>query len=329
MAEKSRPLPFEAELRDEDPETRKAAASELVEGRHPAVPSFLLALKYEKSRAVRIHLADSLAQLDNLAALPELIEGMRIDEHAQSAGLISMRILARNFRAPGEAPSYRFLCDELAMLHRSWLRRGHPPRSVGVTVDERTKAQLARHFVNLEGFQLRPVDDARFVLSRFGVGVVPLLQMALQAKETHLRQHAMEVLCGLGHAGRSARPQVQALLRDPLSCAQAARTLGELGDQIAVPHLLKLRDDEDLEIRCAAAGALGPLGDQRGSEPLRRLLESTDEPLDLQVWASFSLALLDPGGRGLAFLLERLESDDYHRPTVEELIERIGRIERE
>ena len=35
--------------------------------------------------------------------------------------------------------------------------------------------------------------------------------------------------------------------------------------------------------------------------------------------------ILDPEGDGLPFLLERLDAEDYHRPTLEELIERVGR----
>ena len=92
-----------------------------------------------------------------------------------------------------------------------------------------------------------------------------------------------------------------------------------------MPNVLDLLADPDLEVRCAAAGALGPLGDQRATSVLRKLLADPEKPMDLRVRAAFSLALLDPKGEGLPFLMQRLDAKDYHRPTLEEFIERIGR----
>jgi HEAT repeat protein len=321
---------IELDLRHADAAIRRDAATQLADlGHASGIPGLLLALKDEKDTGVRLHFAQALARLGNLSALPDLIAGMVDDRFARAAGLFSMRILQDHYRSPGDRPSYQFLRRELTTLHRLWLRRGRAPRATGSELDAATESRLARHLVDLEGFQLRQVDEARFVLSRLGAAGIPLLQSVLHAKETYLRQHAMEVLELIGAPGRAAARLVLAQLGDPMFRSQAARTLGALGDQDVVPHLLILLADPDLDTRCAAAGAFGPLRDQRATGALRKILANETEPMDLRVYAASSLAILDPRGNGLRFLLDRLDAEDYHRPTVEELIERAERVERE
>ncbi len=55
--------------------------------------------------------------------------------------------------------------------------------------------------------------------------------------------------------------------------------LGELNDKRAVPGLIKALKDEDDAVKCAAAKALGTLGDQSAIEPIRLLLNDKNESL--------------------------------------------------
>ena len=52
--------------------------------------------------------------------------------------------------------------------------------------------------------------------------------------------------------------------------------LGELGDRGAVDELIRLLQDDDLDIVKAAAGALAQLGDERAVEPLRSVAGWSD-----------------------------------------------------
>ena len=58
----------------------------------------------------------------------------------------------------------------------------------------------------------------------------------------------------------------------------AARMLGELGDERAVPALIeRLEQDEDDFVRALSASSLGDIGDERAIEPLQNALQDEDE----------------------------------------------------
>lgn len=183
-------------------------------------------------------------------------------------------------------------------------------------------AGVAQRLLALTEFQLRPVDDTRFILARTGRAGLPLLRLAASAAEPHLRTHALEVLRELGPAAASAVDDVLPLLHDPLTRADAVRTLGALRAVAAAPFLRPWLTHRDLELRTAVAAALGPIGDH-GAEPLLRArMQDAAESMDVRVAAAFSLAILERDRPGARFLRARLEADDYHAPTVRELLDR-------
>jgi HEAT repeat protein len=69
---------------------------------------------------------------------------------------------------------------------------------------------------------------------------------------------------------------------------EAARASGELADDRAVPGLIGLASDEDVEVRQSAIGALGKIGGTSSVNALRRLAnraaaadrEAIEEALD-------------------------------------------------
>ena len=60
-------------------------------------------------------------------------------------------------------------------------------------------------------------------------------------------------------------------------CYEAAGVCGELGEVAAVPHLIKLVNDPDVNARLAAIKAPGKIGGVKAKECLKKCLSSTDE----------------------------------------------------
>src|SRR5690606_21085887 len=112
--------------------------------------------------------------------------------------------------------------------------------------------------------------------------------------------------------------------RDETCRVMAIEALGEIGHAAAEAPLRAALEDEDPEVRVAAAGALGPLGASSAADDLRRVMGDATESMDVRVRAAFSLGLLEHGGEGARFLEERKARDEYHVPTLDELLARIA-----
>lgn len=63
----------------------------------------------------------------------------------------------------------------------------------------------------------------------------------------------------------------------PVLRFEAANACGELGDESAVPHLIPLLDDDDLQVQLAAIRALGEIGGSTAMRALQNCIHS-DEP---------------------------------------------------
>jgi HEAT repeat protein len=190
------------------------------------------------------------------------------------------------------------------------------------------RARLAIHLATTEGTLLRPVDDARFVITRAGTLALPLLTQALTASEPYLRTMSLQVLTELGPCARSTGAAVLPLLGDPLTASYAMRALGEMGAAEAVPHLRARLGVVDLELRAEAAQALGLLRDEASRPELARLLGDPNAAADLRVSAAFGLCCLGPDTAAEAYLAEREAKADYHAPTLARLRERLAALRR-
>jgi hypothetical protein len=78
---------------------------------------------------------------------------------------------------------------------------------------------------------------------------------------------------------------------------QAALVLGKLGDNRAVPPLIKALGDANKTVRGIAASALGQLGDSSATDPLRSLLKRETDPF-VKGQAEKALASLSSAGGG-------------------------------
>jgi len=287
----------------------------------------LLRLKYELDPEAVLWVADALQRLGNDTGLPWLDAAMGNAATAQQAGAMAIAICRERSVGLAENPTYVQLQAALRELAGQWRKSGVSSRP-GIKAPPteqtaQTEPRLAAHLAVTEGTLLRPVDDARYVLTRSGRLAVPLLVRTLGASEPYLRTMALQVLAELGPCARDAGAAVLPLLGDPLTGSYAMRTLGEIGAVEAVPHLRARLAVADTELRAAATQALGLLHDEASAPLLTKMLGDAQEPLDVRVGAAFGLLCLAPNPAAEAFLAEREANKDYHEATLARLRERL------
>ncbi|MGB3965114.1 MAG: HEAT repeat domain-containing protein [Planctomycetota bacterium] len=291
--------------------------------------ALVLRLKYESDPETVVWIADALARLGNDLGLSWLDAAIGTAATAQAAGTAAIEALrARQVVLP-EQPSWAEMRQRLQEQGAAWRDRGvstlagivPPPAALH-------EPRFAAHLVVTEGTLLRPIDEARFVLTRTGVLPVPLLARTLAASEPYLRTMALQVLAELGPAGRAATPAVLPLLGDPLTNSYAVRALGEIGAHDALPYLRPLLAAADSELRAASAQALGVLGDAASRDALRARLADDTETMDVRVGAAFGLCCLGVDPAAEAFLAERAAKKDYHEPTLLLLRDRLAAVRR-
>lgn len=200
----------------------------------PLLTRAVLRLKYEPDDECVIWLADALFR------------------HGSRAGLDGLRVLVT--RAQRE--ELRALASErLALIEAD-------PRAERETADASELAELWTWIEKLAHWDLRQVDDARFVLQRLPDYVVPLLADCLRDENVYIRVHAAQTLERRGPRAIGARAALVAALADRSVAPTAASALGALGEPALRPILEAcLADSRDLDLAVAAARALGQLGD--------------------------------------------------------------------
>lgn len=287
----------------------------------------LLRLKYELDPEGVLWVADALQRLGNDAGLAFLDGAMGVEKTAERAGGMAIEICRERGLTLGEQPTYVELRTRMRELLAQWRERGTSSRP-GITPppDDQLQARLAVHLSTTQGTQLRPVDDARFVMTRAGTLVLPLLMRACAAEERYLRTMALQVLADLGPTARTAEPAVLPLLADPFTGSYAIRTLGEIGARTAIPHLRARLASNDTEVRAAAPGALGLLGDRTSAPLLQKTMNDANEVLDVRVNAAFGLLCLGPDPAAEAFLTERDTKKDFHADMLAHLRERLAAV---
>lgn len=284
----------------------------------------LLRLKYELDPETVVWVADALLRLGNDTGLAWLDAAIQSSATAEQAGAAAIEALRARQVTLSPEPTWAEIQTALRERHAAWLATGvsslpnvPPPEPVQLG------ARLATHLATTQGTLLRPVDDARYVMTRAGQLAVPLLRRAIGAEEPYLRTMALQVLGSLGTAAAAAAPDVMPLLGDPLTASYAMRTLGELGATQALPALRTALLDPDSELRSAATQALGLLRDAPSVPALRERLRDAKETMDVRVGAAFALRCFGEDAEAEAFLAERADKKDYHEPTLTRLRERL------
>lgn len=253
------------------------------------VPRLILRLKYEKDLQTVYWLVDALARFGHLDGLEPLVvvwsraEGelrehaaARLAELAQEHGCADVDEL-RARRREGRLASRA--TPSPALVREGW-----------------------RWIARLGEWQLRGVDDARYVLVALEDWIVPLLAETLHEEDVHVRLHAAQCLERRGRRAAAASAELEAALAEPRIAPTAAAALASVGASEAAPALERAAaESPDPELRVAAARALGGLGLAR-SRPVLEALLAEAPTLDLRQAAAQSLLLLDPAHEALALV---------------------------
>ena len=319
------PLVLEPKLKHENPAVRSRAAWLLGRsGRTVAQFALLLRLKDETDGSCTLWMSDALHRLGNDAGLVWIDSAMNVEATAQQAGQLAIELLKEDGASLSEQPTWEELQKELRARTKQWRRTGVSCRDGAAPPDAaRTRSLLATHLSITQSFLLRPIDEAKFVISRAGVHGLPTIAIALKASEPYLRSVALQILAELGRTATPLCQDLLPLLGDPLTEAYAMRALGELGCAEAAPHLIARLSARQTEIRASAAGALGLLGDAAVAPRLLQMMQDATQPLDVRVQCAFALRMLGESPEASAFLSEREQKGDYHLPELRIFLDRI------
>lgn len=256
------------------------------------LPRLVLRMKYETDHETVVWLSRTLATLGNFTGLGVLhvVATTSPDELQRSSALARMQEIAAaaGFEDPDE-------------LRRAWEEGGEealfrPPRS------PRLELEVFRWIAGFDEFQLRGVDDGRFLLARLGPRAAEWMGEALRDKSRYVRVHTAQSLQRMGRRARPAAPALVELLADPEAGPQAAEAFGAMAFAPAEAALAaRLSPEHEPELRLACARALGVLAgvpEGRGLEPrtldsLRALL-APEESAELREAARASLRGFGP-----------------------------------
>lgn len=245
------------------------------------VPSLILALRYETDYETVMWTARTLAHFGNFAGLDALRVIANSNTESAPRAVVSSNELA----------SEAGFNDALA-LESAWIAGDE--RLQGREWSPRRELETWRLIAGFSQWQLRGVDDARFVLSREGLHCAGLLAQALADGNRYVRTHAAQCLERMGRRARVAGPALLAALDDPELALQAMLALGAVGHAPAEAELVaRLHESHALETRLTAARALGSLRQATAVPHLAPLLDSK-QPYELRIAAACSLAALAP-----------------------------------
>ncbi len=257
-------------------------------------------MRYETDGETVVWLARTLARHGNLAG----VEGLRVV--ADTAREESVRALARQV---GSELAAEFAAPDVDTLAVRWASGEFESSRPPAPVDDALRLAGWRAIARLAVYDLRQVDDARFVLVELNDWIVPELVAALRDTSPHTRVHAAQCLERRGGRARAALDELVDALHEPVVAPSAAAALGALGDARAVPPLVAtLESSQSAELRVAAVRALGRLHARAAEAALARSFDAGG-PVDLRQAAAEALLELD--GRSVAFdyLVELLHTN--------------------
>ncbi|QDU67895.1 HEAT repeat domain-containing protein [Engelhardtia mirabilis] len=265
-----------------------------------AIPMLLKCLKYEKDEETAVWIAWALGQMGNLAG----VEALLVVRNREGASALWPTIDGHLAEL-----SKRFSTD-VAGLRALW--SGPPVYDITFERSDAWHYEVWHWIDRLDEFQLRGVDDARYIFSQLGPAAVPLLAQALHDESRYRRMNSAQGLERMGARAQGAVPALIDALNQPDLSTQAAQSLGAIGGEGALEALVdRLKPHRDAAMRVAAAWALGELGDAAAVEPLRQF--GLDAGIaELSQAAAESIAFLG-GGESVLEALFAMRTD----PTLE------------
>ncbi len=270
-----------------------------------AVPALCAQLKYETDGETVVWIATYLARQRVYAGLDGLrfLAGGRAEPDVRELAAATLAEIAR------EAGF-----DDPDALHAAWNGADPERRVPRKEPSDALRAAIWRRVADLGVFDLKQVDDARFVLSRSPWWVTDVLVQALHEEEEHLRACVAQSLERMGPRAAAACAALVEALAEPRTAPAMAKALAAIGCADAVEPLVRCTEPgAGADLRHAAARALAALGGQRATDALVALLAQADAP-DLRQTAAEGLVALGEGARGAALLQECLTRPgaDHH-----------------
>ncbi len=267
------------------------------------VPRLLKRLKYEVDEEAVVWIASALGRCGNHSGLEALYRLWR------EGGNETVRASAEARLGELSALAGTRDADELWQL---WYVADPGGRLLRREPSARLSQEVWRHVEQLSGehFQLRGVDDARFVLSSLGAWATAPLSEALHDRDVYVRVHVAQVLERMGPRATLAGPALVDALAEPGLGPDAALALGSVAYPSAEPILRRLASDPgtDHGLRVACATSLGRIGLSASAPALEALL-AEGTPADLRLAAARSLCELGLGGSGAALHLREVLAD--------------------
>ena len=150
---------------------------------------------------------------------------------------------------------------------------------------------------------------------------------AFSSESPLTRAKAVRDISAMGEDSSVALPCLVAMLEDPdvQVRAAAAESLGEIGVPDAVDPLVEVMEgrDEDWSVRARAARSLGKLGDAKAVDPLIASLNDMTVPVrEMSVIALGEIG--DPAAREALEKVARLDSDLETRYEAEEALGKLA-----
>lgn len=243
------------------------------------LPRLVLRLKYETDWEAVLWLGWSLCQHGLYSGLDGLLAVAR---GAPDAALGAQA--ADEARQLAEDVGVASAEELLAMWHRGEV----PPLAAPVRRSLHYQLELWRWLERLDGFQLRSVDDCRFLMARLDGVAAAVLAEALLDTSSYVRLGAAQSLARMGPRGSVAVPVLTAQLDDSELGPWMAAALGQLGVPAAREPLEARLECEGSGAMCvAAARALGHLGLAESVPALSRALAGAGD------WAEWRQAVAE------------------------------------
>jgi len=303
------------QLAEKSPESwMRAQAIWRLEGIEPAdwvIPRLLRRFKYEKDEETAIWLASTLAAHGNYSGLEALwrLQGEGATEEIRSRAAERIQTLATEAGAESVEALWQlwYAADPERLLHRG-------------TPSPRLSRELWREIEQLSGehFQLRGVDESRFILSRLGAWATEPLCSALHDTDLYVRIHSAQCLERMGPRAVNGGPALVDALTDSSLAINAAAALGKVGYPAAEPVLRRLAAGVGTshELRVACTASLGAIGLSASLITLEELLAS-DTPPDLRQAAAHALVVMGAGDSGVVYLFGALSDPAADQPGAE------------
>ncbi len=262
------------------------------------------------------------------AAIPQLFFRMKYEKDAEAAGWV-----ARALQALG-APEAISRAEETAMnlvdrgpldlqIEAMRLVEGTPPSGALAPSEGLLQATwLWISELSGEHFQLRGVDDGRFVLSSLGPWAAEVFAEALEDDDAYVRLHVAQVLERMGPRGRGAFESLSAALQDPNEGVRGTAPealVAIAGDDALGPLMARLDETTSHADRVALARALSQLGSARPLGKLKQLFEATPAS-DLKLAAAGGLLLGGETSITLPWLAKELVAPIGDRAGAESLV---------